>query len=72
MKYLAAILLAALSLQCPAQVPEGYPAGYAETISGANREGKLLIYSATDLAVVAPLLKEFRSRYPGIRSTTRK
>jgi iron(III) transport system substrate-binding protein len=67
MKYLAAILLAAVPVQCPAQVPEGYPAGYAETISAANREGKLVIYSATDLAVVAPLLKEFRSRYPGIQ-----
>ena len=49
-----------------AQTPAGYPAGYAETISSANREGKLVVYSATDLPAAAPLLKEFRALYPRI------
>ena len=66
MKRLLAIVLAATALACAAQVPAGYPAGYAETIASASREGKLVIYSATDLAVAAPLLKEFRAMYPRI------
>src|SRR5258706_8863664 len=66
MKRLLAIVLTASALACAAQVPAGYPAGYAETIASANREGKLVIYSATDLAVAAPLLKEFRAMYPRI------
>jgi iron(III) transport system substrate-binding protein len=47
-------------------VPAGYPSGYAETISSANREGKLVVYSATDMPAAAPLLKEFRAMYPRI------
>jgi iron(III) transport system substrate-binding protein len=61
-----AVLLACFCPLCPGQVPAGYPAGYAETISSANREGKLVIYSATDPPAAAPLLKEFRALYPGI------
>ncbi len=55
-----------LAVGTQAQVPAGYPAGYAETISSANREGKLIVYSATDLPAAAPLLKEFRALYPRI------
>jgi iron(III) transport system substrate-binding protein len=66
MNYRLAMFLAGLSLACGAQVPAGYPARYAETISSANREGKLVIYSATDLPAAAPLLKEFRAHYPRI------
>jgi iron(III) transport system substrate-binding protein len=67
MRGFLAVFLAAIALACGAEVPAGYPAGYAETISSANREGRLVIYSATDLAVAAPLLKEFRSMYPRIQ-----
>ena len=66
MKRLLAALLAAVSAGCLAQVPAGYPSSYAETISAAGREGQLLIYSATDLAAAAPLLKEFRALYPRV------
>lgn len=66
MKYRIGVFLTSLSLACGAQVPAGYPAGYAETISSANREGKLVVYSATDMPAAAPLLKEFRAQYPRI------
>ena len=29
-------------------VPPGYPADYAQTIAAANKEGKVVIYSALD------------------------
>lgn len=61
------LLLTCLAFACGAQVPTGYPGGYAETISAANREGKLVIYSATDLPAAAPILKEFRALYPRIQ-----
>ncbi len=67
MKRFVAIAACVLALDGGAQVPPGYPGGYVETISTANREGELVIYSATDLAAAAPLLKEFRQRYPRIR-----
>ena len=66
MKHRLAALLACLSLACAAQAPPGYPAGYAETIASANREGKLVVYSATDMPAAAPLLREFRALYPRI------
>jgi iron(III) transport system substrate-binding protein len=66
MKHRLAALLACLSLACAAQGAAGYPAGYAETIASANREGKLVVYSATDMPAAAPLLKEFRALYPRI------
>jgi iron(III) transport system substrate-binding protein len=46
-----------------AQVPEGYPGGYQSVIDGAKKEGKLLIYSVTDTALVRPLIKDFESMY---------
>jgi iron(III) transport system substrate-binding protein len=48
------------------QVPGGYPAQYAATIAAAEKEGKLLIYSTTDLGVVGELIDDFQSLYPRI------
>src|ERR1700730_16433429 len=42
-----------------ALVPEGYQA----VIDGAKKEGKLLVYSVTDTALVRPLLKDFEALY---------
>jgi iron(III) transport system substrate-binding protein len=50
-----------------AQVPAGYPANYAETIAAANKEGTLVIYSATDSKAAEFLLKDFRALYPNIK-----
>ncbi len=54
------VLLPGLAL---AQVPEGYPAGYKEIVSAAQKEGKLVVYSTTDSASVEPLLKDFKVLY---------
>ncbi len=47
-------------------VPAGYPPGYATTVRAAEDEGRLVVYSTTDLDVVAPLLDDFRAMYPRI------
>jgi iron(III) transport system substrate-binding protein len=48
------------------QVPSGYPAGYAATITAAEREGKLVIYSTTDIDIASELIDDFQSLYPKI------
>jgi iron(III) transport system substrate-binding protein len=49
-----------------AQVPPGYPADYQKIIDGAKKEGKLVIYGATDSKATQPLIKDFNALYPGI------
>lgn len=49
-----------------AQVPAGYPADYQKIIDGAKKEGKLVIYGATDSKATQPLVKDFSAQYPGI------
>jgi iron(III) transport system substrate-binding protein len=43
---------------------EDRPATAKDVISAAEREGKLTVYSTTDAALVAPLLKDFAALYP--------
>ena len=50
-----------------AETPAGYPADYAKIIDGARKEGKLVIYSATDSKAAEPLIKDFSALYPGIK-----
>ncbi|HJV59502.1 MAG TPA: ABC transporter substrate-binding protein [Albitalea sp.] len=62
-------LAAALLLWCSAtqaQVPGGYPSAYGAIVSGARAEGKVVVYSTTDLAAAAPLIRDFESLYPGV------
>ena len=61
----AALTLAAAT--AIAQVPPGYPADYAQTIAAANKEGKVVIYSALDTKAAQPLIKDFKALYPGIK-----
>lgn len=49
-----------------AQVPAGYPADYQKIIDGAKKEGKLVVYGATDSKATQPLIKDFNVLYPGI------
>jgi iron(III) transport system substrate-binding protein len=49
-----------------AQVPAGYPADYQKIIDAAKKEGKLVIYGATDSKATQPLIKDFSALYPGI------
>jgi len=62
-----AAALAGASLSVLAQVPAGYPADYAKIIDAAKKEGKMVIYSATDTKAVEPLIKDFSALYPGIK-----
>jgi iron(III) transport system substrate-binding protein len=50
-----------------AQVPSGYPAEYAQVIEAGKREGKLTVYSTTDSAAAAQLLRDFAELYPQVR-----
>jgi iron(III) transport system substrate-binding protein len=50
-----------------AQVPSGYPAEYGGVIEAAKREGKVVVYSTTDSAAAAQLLRDFAELYPELR-----
>jgi iron(III) transport system substrate-binding protein len=65
-KTLLAIAIACTSLYAAAQVPAGYPADYQKLIDGAKKEGKVVIYGATDSKATQPLIKDFNALYPGI------
>ena len=38
----------------------------SETTAAAEKEGKLIVYSTTDSAIVAPMLKDFKAAHPKI------
>src|ERR1700704_667022 len=42
------------------------PATAASVVAAAEKEGKLVVYSTTDSALVQPLLKDFGSLHPKI------
>src|SRR4051812_6008521 len=48
-------------------VPQGYPADYAQTIAGAKKEGKVVIYSALDTKAAQPLVRDFNALYPDVK-----
>jgi iron(III) transport system substrate-binding protein len=61
------MVLTATSIQAAEQTPAGYPADYAKTIAAAGKEGKLVIYSATDAKAVESLIKDFSAMYPAVK-----
>jgi len=65
------LLIAALAAAClPALAqtpPAGYPADYAKTVAAADKEGKVVIYSALDTKAAQPLIKDFNALYPNIK-----
>ena len=74
-KHIIAVALgsvcAALSINAAAQVPAAYPANYpadyAKIVDAAKKEGKLVIYAATDSKAAEPLIKDFNALYPSIK-----
>ena len=48
------------------QPPPGYPADYADTVAKAKAEGKVAIYTSTDLGQAQKLLDGFKAAFPGI------
>ncbi len=59
-------LAASATIGALAQAPAGYPADYGKIVDAAKKEGKLVIYGATDSKATAPLIKDFNALYPGI------
>jgi iron(III) transport system substrate-binding protein len=66
-KTIIAAALAFASIAAVAQVPAGYPADYAKIVDEAKKEGKLVIYAATDTKAAEPLIKDFNTLYPGVK-----
>ncbi len=64
--WLMGLLLLLTLIAARAQIPEGYPASYASTIAAAKREGKVIVYSPTDLSEARYLIADFKSLYPGV------
>jgi iron(III) transport system substrate-binding protein len=62
----AAIFIATVATAV-AQAPSSYPADYSKVIEAANREGKLVVYSTTDSASAAQLLRDFAILFPLVR-----
>lgn len=48
----------------------GYPAGYADTVAAAQREGSLLIYSIMSAENWRPVVQGFNQLYPNIQVQT--
>ena len=66
-KSLIAAALTSASFCALAQVPAGYPADYSKIIDAAKKEGKVVIYSATDTKAIEPLIKDFKTMYPELQ-----
>ena len=62
--FCALVLGASASAQ---SVPPGYPADYQAIIAGAEQEGSVVVYSATNSASADALLKDFRALYPKVQ-----
>ena len=60
-KFLFVMLLSGM---LAAQLSRSYAAESNATVTAAQKEGKLVIYSSTDSASVEPLLQEFKALYP--------
>src|SRR5437660_767326 len=65
-KTIIAAALASFAFAAHAQTPAGYPATYQKIVDAAKKEGKLVVYGATDSKAAAPLIKDFNALYPGI------
>lgn len=64
---IVACTLFLLMTDATAQVPVGYPSSYADIVAAAKKEGRVVIYAATDLKASIYLIKDFEALYPGIK-----
>ncbi|MEI7412299.1 ABC transporter substrate-binding protein [Pectobacterium aroidearum] len=55
------------SASVQAELPKGYPADYQKVVDAGIKEGKVIVYSTTDIKAAGPLIKGFESSYPGIK-----
>ena len=61
------VALSMPSLPTRAAAPDGYPSSYGAIVSAARDEGKVVVYSTTDLSAVASLIRDFESANPGVK-----
>ena len=66
-RLMVTLLLLAGAGATAAQVPPGYSRSYAKLIEAAEREGQLELWSVTDEAAIAGLLRDFRQRHPRVQ-----
>lgn len=68
--YACAALVPALAFPqiAASQIPDGYPAEYAEIVAKAEAEGSVVIYANTEHAAVEPILADFHKAFPKIRA----
>ena len=52
----ATVLFSASALSA---LPQGYPAEYQKVVDAATKEGKVVIYSTTDIKAAGPLIQGF-------------
>ncbi|MFG6487754.1 ABC transporter substrate-binding protein [Roseateles sp. BYS78W] len=67
LRWLLASVPAAAHLDAWAGPPSNYPDSYPVIAAAARDEGKVVVYSTTDLSAVAALIRDFEQCYPGIR-----
>ena len=65
-KLMVAALLASVAPAWAQEVPAGYPAAYADIIAGAKQEGKVSIYTTTNVGEMTDMLNAFKAKYPGV------
>ena len=56
-----------VSASAAARPPDGYPSDYGAIVSAARDEGKVVVYSTTDLSAIAALIRDFELAYPGVK-----
>ena len=67
LRWLLLPLPAAVHLQAWPGSPSNYPDSYPGIVAAARDEGKVVVYSTTDISAVASLIRDFEQCYPGIR-----
>lgn len=65
-RVLSSVLVATLALPAPAARAAPPPKTAARVLAAARAEGKVVLYSVTDRAVVAPLLADFEELHPRV------
>ncbi|RRH69284.1 ABC transporter substrate-binding protein [Falsigemmobacter faecalis] len=63
-----AVIAMAMPVAGLAQIPEGYPAEYADILAVAEAEGSVVIYANTEHAAVEAILADFQKAFPKIRA----
>ena len=51
-------------------LPQGYPAEYQKVVDAATKEGKVVIYSTTDIKAAGPLIQGFEKPTRALKSNT--